>query len=70
VQHLYKDLQNPTKAFYRDVNMLIALRAVAYTKNENIYNMFVRLEWATEITESEFFQHSRDLPKAKSHSFL
>ncbi len=70
VQHLYKTLSNPTKAFYRDVNILIRLRAVSYTKNENVYNMFVRLDWATEITESDFFMHSKELPKAKSHSFL
>jgi Fic family protein len=70
VHHLYKDLSNPTKAFYRDVNILITLKAVTYTKNENIFNMSVRLEWATEITESEFFKHSKELPKAKSHSFL
>lgn len=70
VHHLYKKLSNPTKAFYRDVNNLIALKAISYTKNQNIYNMFVRLEWATEITESEFFHQSNELPKAKSHSFL
>lgn len=70
VNHLYKNLSNPTKAFYRDVSILLGLRAISYTKNQNIYNMFVRLEWATEITESEFFQHSKELPKAKSHSFL
>lgn len=70
VHHLYKDLKNPTKAFYRDVNILIGFKAIGYTKNENIYNMFVRLEWATEITESEFFKHLKDLPKAKSQSFL
>lgn len=66
----YKDLKNPTKAFYRDLNELISLRAISYTKHENIYNMFVRLEWATEITESDFFQKSKELPKAKSQSFL
>jgi len=70
VLHLYKNLKNPTKAFYRDVNILIGFKAISYTKNENIYNMFVRLEWATEITESEFFKHLKDLPKAKSQSFL
>jgi len=70
VHHFYNNLSNPTKAFYRDLNNLIALRAIGYTKDKNIYNMFVRLEWATEITESEFFQKSKELPKAKSHSFL
>jgi len=70
VYHLYKTLKNPTKAFYRDINELIALRAISYTKTENIYNMFVRLEWATEITESEFFQKIKNLPKSKFPSFL
>lgn len=70
VLHLYKALKNPNKAFIRDVSNLIDLKAVNFTKNENVYNFMVRLEWATEITESEFFQHSKDLPKAKSHSFL
>lgn len=70
VRYLYKNLSNPTKAFYRDINNLIALKAIRYTKNQNVYNIFVRLEWATEITESEFFRQSKDLPKAKSHSFL
>lgn len=70
VHHLYRNLSNPTKAFYRDLNILITLKAVSYTKNQDVYNMFVRLEWATEITESEFFKQSKELPKAKSHSFL
>jgi Fic family protein len=70
VSHLYRNLSNPTKAFYRDVNILITLKAIGYTKNVNVHNMFVRLEWATEITESEFFKQSKELPKAKSHSFL
>lgn len=70
VHHLYRNLSNPRKAFYRDLNILITLKAVSYTKNQDVYNMFVRLEWATEITESEFFKQSKELPKAKSHSFL
>lgn len=70
VLHLYKNLSNPTKAFYRDVNILITLKAINYKKSQDTYNMFVRLEWATEITESEFFKQSKELPKAKSHSFL
>lgn len=70
VHHLYKNLSNPTKAFFRDLNILIRLKAVGYTKNQDIHNMFVRLEWATEITESEFFKQSKELPKSKSHGFL
>lgn len=66
----YKNLRNPTKAFMRDLNNLITLKAIGYTKTQANYNMFVRLEWATKITESEFFQQSKELPKSKSHSFL
>jgi Fic family protein len=70
VHHSYKTLSNPGKAFYRDLTQLIELKAVSYTKNQDIYHFFVRLEWATEITESEYFRQSKELPKSKSHSFL
>lgn len=70
VSNLYKGLSNPSKAFYRDVNQLIALKAISYNKVQDTYHMFVRLEWATEITESDFFKQSKELPKAKSQSFL
>jgi hypothetical protein len=70
LSHLYKGLSNPSKAFYRDINELIALKAISYTKVQSTYNMFVRLEWATEITESDFFKQLKELPKAKSHGFL
>jgi Fic family protein len=70
VNHLYKDLRNPSKAFFRDVNFLLGFKAIGYTKNEGIYNIFVRLEWATEITESDFFKHIDHFPKAKAQSFL
>jgi hypothetical protein len=30
----------------------------------------VRLEWPTEVTETEFFEQLKKLPKAKTHSFL
>jgi hypothetical protein len=29
-------------------------------------DLFARLDWATEITETEFFQRVKQLPKAKS----
>ncbi len=68
---VYKDLKNPGKAVIRDLNYLIGLHAIRYTKDEkNIYTLFVRLEWGTEITESEFFERIKKLPKAKGQSFL
>lgn len=67
----YKSLGNPTKALYRDVNGLIALKAVRAEKiSEGRFRIHVRLEWPTEITETDFFSRLRELPKAKTHSFL
>lgn len=74
VNHLYRNLSNPNKAFVRDISILIGMHAVDMKKDKDkdkdTINLSVRLEWATEITESEFFKHSKELPKAKSHSFL
>ncbi len=67
----YRRLRNPIKALARDVNHLVTLRAIDYRRREDGSIEFsVRLEWPTEITESEFFRRVRELPKAKTHSFL
>jgi Fic family protein len=70
VNLIYKNLNNSYKAFIRDLNHLIGLGAIDFTKEDNTYNIFVRLEWATEITESEFFEKIKKMPKSKTHSFL
>ncbi|MCD4814534.1 Fic family protein [bacterium] len=71
VSLIYKELENPHKAFIRDINHLISLGAIGFTKEKNdIYNIFVKLEWAKEITESEFFEKIKEMPKAKTHGFL
>jgi hypothetical protein len=67
----YAELGNPLKALVRDVNSLAALGAVKVEKlGEGRYRLGVRLEWATEITETAFFEKLKRLPKAKTHSFL
>lgn len=67
----YNTLNNPRKAVIRDLNDLITLKAVKYEKlPDNRYRLGVRLEWPTEITETDFFRHLTALPKAKTHSFL
>jgi hypothetical protein len=64
-------VKNPIKALVRDVNSLSALRAIWVHKiAEGRFLIGVRLEWPTEVTESEFFEQVRKLPKAKTHSFL
>jgi len=68
---IYRPLKNPYKALIRDVNHLLGLRAIGYEKlPENRYKLFARLEWPTEITETEFFRAVRDMPKAKTHGVL
>lgn len=67
----YHMLGNSRKALIRDINYLIGINAIAYDKlPDNNYEMFVRLEWPTEITETEFFKRVKQMPKAKTHSFL
>ena len=68
---LYKNLRNPVKAAVRDLMYLIRLKAISSEKiRENDYRFSARLEWPTEITETEFFAQVKQMPKAKSQSFL
>ena len=68
---VYATLGNPLKALVRDINSLAALGAVKVDKlGEGRYRLGVRLEWPTEITETAFFEKLKQLPKAKTHSFL
>ena len=67
----YGDLQNPYKALIRDLNYLIGIKAISYEKFEqNKYVFFARLDWPTEITETEFFARVKQLPKARTSGFL
>lgn len=71
MDRVYSSLKNPIRALVRDVNYLGSLEAIKITKKEeNQYQISVRLEWPTEITETTFFEMVRKLPKAKTHSFL
>ncbi len=67
----YKELKSPRMAIIRDLNDLIGLRTIGFKEMPNGgYHLFVRLEWPTEITETEFFGHLKNLPKGKTHTFL
>ena len=71
---LYK-VKNPIKALVRDVNNLGALRAIRIEKTGegatgSRFRMGVRLQWPTEVTETDFFEQLKKLPKSKTHSFL
>ncbi len=67
----YMRLKNPMKAMIRDILSLDQLGAITIEKiEEDKFKMAVRLQWPTEITETEFFKRTKQLPKAKMLSFL
>ena len=67
----YNKLSSPYKALIRDINDLIGLKSINFRALEGGgYLIFIRLEWPTEITETEFFNQIKKMPKAKTHSFL
>ena len=63
-------LQVRRKAFIRDINYLLRLKAIGFKRAGDKYEMFARLEWPTEITETEFFRSVKEMPKAKTPGFL
>lgn len=68
VDRHYFQLKNPMKALIRDVNQLISLRAITAEKSERgKYRIRLRLEWATEITETAFFEAVKRFPQAKTY---
>jgi hypothetical protein len=70
----YKGLKDAHNAIIRDLNSLIHLRALKVQasgeKDRRVFHLTIRLEWATEITETEFFERLKTLPKAKTYGFL
>jgi len=66
VEKHYRSLRAPTKAYLRDLVHLEALKAVTITREGESYLISVRLEWSTEITETEFFRQINRAPKAKT----
>jgi len=71
VQDKYATLRNPMKAFARDIQNLYSLDSIAFRKvADDKYEVSARLEWPTEITETEFFSRAKKMPKAKTSEFL
>ena len=67
----YSGLKNPTKALIRDINYLIQLGAISVRGLEGGgYEFSVRLEWPMEITETDFYERVKKMPKARTHTFL
>ena len=63
-------LKQPIKAFRRDIVHLLRLNAIGWRKYGDTFEVFVRLDWPTEITETEFFKQIEEMPRAQSYPFL
>jgi hypothetical protein len=71
IGHLYAGLRKPDHAMIRDLGNLLYLKTLGIQKNKDgVNHLAVRLEWPTEITETEFFRQIKNLPKAKAHTFI
>ncbi len=66
----YRKMSDPMRALVRDVNSLSALDAITVTKENEQYVIAIRLEWPSRMTEQEFFNKLKELPKAKTSLIL
>ena len=63
----YRALKKPVLGLVRDILSLQELRAVDIKQTgEDRYDIAVRLEWPSEITETEFFAKTKELPQGKN----
>ena len=76
IMRLYTNVKNPGKAILRDLNHLISLGTMAYKqeltgkkKDERMF-LWARMEWPSEITETEFFRKLSTLPRVKGTLFI
>lgn len=69
-ESIYKSLKNSYPALIRDLSNLLSLRAIRLQKINDEYHLFIRLEWPAEMTESSFFKTTKQMPKAKTLSFM
>lgn len=68
---IYGKLKAPVPALVRDLINLRHLGAIRIQKDsQGQYQFSARLQWPSEITETEFFKRLRDLPKSKNLEFL
>lgn len=66
----YRLLNNPVHALFRDLRQLVDLKAVSVRPEQHKLWIDVRLEWPTEITQTDFFERVKNFPKAKSSSLV
>jgi hypothetical protein len=67
----YSSLREPIAAFFRDVLQLELLTAIELTQDGDGVNWIaIRLDWATEITETKFYEDINKLPEARTKLVL
>lgn len=66
----YQKLKHPVNAFIRDIFGLREIQSVRIEKiSGNQYEISPCLEWPTKITETDFLDRMKSLPKAKTFPF-
>jgi Fic family protein len=66
----YSRLKNGNKAVIRDINSLISLGAIRASQRDKSWRFAVNLDWPQQITETDFMDRVKQMPKGKMHSFL
>jgi len=67
----YLGLKNRLFALARDINGLLALEAISWSRKSDDTVIFtVELDWPTIISEDEFLNRLRNLPEAKTYPLL
>jgi Fic family protein len=67
----YGNLLSANKAIVRDLNELMALGAIHIRREEGgKVRIAVNLDWPQQITEGDFMERIKQLPKSKMHQFL
>jgi Fic family protein len=70
-RHIF-NVSNPYKALVRDLNYLIGMGAISAKRlpDKTGFLISINLDWPTKITETEFFQRVKAMPKGKVYGFL
>lgn len=67
----YAGIETFGKILMRDVQKLIQIGAIEIeTVGERKWNIAIRPKWPQEITETDFYQKIREVPKGKTYPFL
>ena len=67
----YKNMANVNKTIGRDIRSLVQLGAIEIKKiAENKWEVGIRPQWPQEITESDFFEKIKKIPRGKTYPFL